>query len=96
MNLNPFINLISNILSLYSFMLISWMILGWLIRFDIINRYQSFVKTLMNVGSNLFEPVFIQIKRVIPPIGGIDLSPIILLLLINFTKEALFTYLYRF
>ena len=96
MNLNPFINLISNALSLYSFFLIAWMILGWLIRFQIINSYQSLVKSLMNIGNHLFEPLFFQIRRVIPIMGGIDLSPIIVLLLINFLKEFLFTYFYKF
>lgn len=96
MNLNPFINLIINILSLYSFILVAWMILGWLVRFDIINRYQFIVKRLMDFGNNLFEPVFDKIRKIAPPIAGIDLSPIILILLINFTKEFLFTYLYKF
>jgi len=50
----------------------------------------------MNIGHNLFEPVFYQIRRIIPPLGGMDFSPIILLLLLNFVKELLFTYFYKF
>ncbi len=96
MNLNPFINLLSNILSLYSFILVAWMILGWLIRFNIINSYQSLVKMVMKFGDQLFEPVFAQIRRVIPSVAGIDFSPIIVFLLINFIKEFLFTYFYKF
>ena len=96
MNLNPFINLINSILSLYSFALIAWLIMGWLIRFEIINQYQTFVKTLVNVGYRLVEPVLYQIRRLVPPISGIDLSPIIAILLINFLKEFLITYLYKF
>jgi YggT family protein len=96
MNINPFISLISTIISLYSFALLIWLILSWLIRFDIVNRYQSLVRTLMNIGHNLFEPVFYQIRRIIPPLGGMDFSPIVLLLLLNFVKELLFTYFYKF
>jgi YggT family protein len=96
MNLNPFINLINSMLSLYSFLLLAWMILGWLVRFEIVNPYQSIVKRLMGFGNDLFEPIFYQIRRVIPVIQGIDLSPIILLLLVNFLKEFLLTYLYTF
>ena len=96
MNLNPFINLISTILSLYSFILLAWMVLGWLVRFNIINQYQFIVKRLMDFCDKLFEPVLYQIRKVAPPIAGIDLSPIVLILLINFTKEFLFTYLYTF
>lgn len=94
MNINPFINLINSILSMYSFILVAWMILGWLIRFEIVNRYNKLVVNLMNFGARLFEPVFSQIRKVIPPISGIDFSPIILFLLINFTKDFLFTYFY--
>ncbi len=96
MNLNPFINLITNIISLYSFSLLIWLVLSWLIRFDIINSYQSFVKQLMNLGNRLFEPVLSQIRRIMPLMFGIDLSPVLLLLLLNFTKEFLYTYLYKF
>ncbi len=96
MNLNPFINLINNVLSLYSISLIIWIILDWLISFNVINRNQTLVKNLMNIGHYIFEPIFAQVRRIIPIIGRIDLSPIIVLLLINFIKDFLFTYFYKF
>lgn len=95
MNINPFINLINNILSIYSFTLVAWMILGWLIRFEIVNRYNKLVISLMHFGERIFEPIFYQIRKIIPSVGGIDLSPIIVFLLINFVREILFTYFYR-
>ncbi len=94
MNINPFLNLISNILSLYSFVMIVWLIMGWLIRFNILNRSQALVRSCMQLGFNLFEPIFVQVRRIIPAINGIDLSPIIVLLLISFIKEFLYTYFY--
>ena len=96
MNLNPFINLISNTISLYSFSLLVWLVLNWLIRFEVINGHQAFVRQLMNVGNRLFEPVLSQIRRIMPLMLGIDLSPVLLLLLLNFAKEFLYTYLYKF
>lgn len=95
MNLNPFVILLTNIISLYTTGFIIWIILSWLIRFQIINGYQTLVKQIMKFGGRIFEPPMIQIRRIIPPIGGIDLSPIFLFMLLNFTKEFLFTYLYK-
>ncbi len=96
MNINPFINLINNVLSLYSFAMILWMIIGWLVHFNILNRHQAVVYNILNFGGRLFEPVFSKIRRYVPSINGIDLSPIIVILLIGFTREFLFTYFYKF
>lgn len=95
MNLNPFVHLLSNIISIYSTCFVLWIIIAWLIRFQVINGYQSFVKQIMKFSYQIFEPPLIQIRKIIPPIGGIDLSPIVLLLLLNFAREFLFTYLYK-
>ena len=95
MNINPFINLINSILSLYSFGMIIWMITDWLVHFNILNRYQIVVKNILNFGVHAFGPVLMKIRRYLPIIGGIDLSPIVVILVIGFVKEAMFTYLYR-
>lgn len=95
MNINPFINLISNIISIYSSIFILWIIAGWLIRFQIINPYQIFVRKIMDFCYQIFEPALVQIRKILPSIGGVDLSPLVLILLLNFVKELLFTYFYR-
>lgn len=95
MNINPFINLINTILSFYSTAFIIWIVMLWLIRFQIINGYNLFIKKAMNFGAQIFEPALIQIRKIIPSVGGIDLSPIVLIVLINFVKEILFTYFYK-
>lgn len=95
MNINPFINLINTILSFYSTAFIIWIIMWWLIRLQVINGYNQFIKKVMNFGAQIFEPVLIQIRKIIPSIGGIDISPIVLLVLLNFVKEFLFTYFYK-
>ncbi len=95
MNLNPFVILLNNIISIYSSGFILWIILQWLIKFEIINGYQPFVSRIMKFAQQIFEPALVFLRRFIPAIGGIDLSPIALLLLLNFAKEFLFTYLYK-
>ena len=95
MNLNPFVILLSNIISLYSTGFILWIIIGWLIRFDVINGYQPFVKRVMSFFNRVFEPALIYIRKFLPLIGGLDLSPIVLILLLSFAKELLFTYIYK-
>jgi YggT family protein len=95
MNLNPFIILIDNILNIYRLILTIWIIMGWLLAFDIINRHQPLVRNLMFYMSRLIEPVLTKIRQFIPALGGIDLSAIILFLLINLIKNILFTYFYK-
>ncbi len=95
MNINPLINLINTILSFYSTAFIIWIIMWWLIRFQVINGYNLFIKKLMNFGTQIFEPLLSQIRKIIPSIGGVDLSPIILIILLNFIREILFTYFYK-
>jgi YggT family protein len=69
--------------------------MGWLISFDIINRYQPAVQKTMHILNRLIEPVLNQLRRFIPVIAGIDMSPLVLFLLIGFVKNVLYTYLYK-
>lgn len=94
MNMNPFISLISSVLSLYSFLLVIWIGMSWLIAFNIVNPNQVLVHRIMYVLSRLIEPVLRKIRAFIPPIASIDLSPIIVFLLIQFINNAMYTYLY--
>ncbi|MFN3836052.1 MAG: YggT family protein [Glycocaulis sp.] len=62
-------------------------IMSWLVAFNVINPRNQFVNTIWRVTSALTEPLLSPIRRILPPLGGIDLSPIILLLLIFFVRE---------
>jgi YggT family protein len=95
MNINPFIDLFVSILSLFNFVLVTWIIISWLLVFNIINRHQPLVQKLISVLTRLVEPPLSYIRKYIPPIAGIDLSYIILFLAINFIKSAMYTYLYK-
>jgi YggT family protein len=95
MNLNPFIDLINTLLSLYNLVLISWLILGWLTAFNIINSHQPLVQKISKTLHSLTNPALTFVKRFVPSIGGVDISFIILLIGIQFIKNILRTYLYK-
>lgn len=97
--LHPFISLLRNIISLVNLALIVWIILNLLLHFDIINRSNPLVSRIYNSLSRLMEPMLGRIRRVtskfLPDLGGLDLSPIILWLLLNFIDTALVDWFYN-
>lgn len=94
MNINPFIDLIGIIIELYIWAIGIWIILSWLISFQIVNAYQPFVFKVMRVLSRLVEPPLQRIRRYMPDLIEIDLSPLVLLLGIWFFRSVLYTYFY--
>jgi YggT family protein len=86
---NPVIALIMLVLNLYWWVVIIAVIVSWLIAFNVINTYNNFVRSLLRALGSLTEPVFRQIRRVVPPIGGLDLSPMIVLVAIWFLQYTL-------
>ena len=93
--LNPFINLISQVLGLYLYCVIAWAVLDTLISFKVINAYQPIVRKISMILDRLCEPVMRPIRKYMPDLGGLDLSPIVVILLINFIQSALYQYLYN-
>lgn len=94
MNINPFLNLISTILSLYSFVLFLAIVINWLTAFNILNTRSNFVNKLSFVLYQLTEPVLRRVRKYMPDLGGIDISPIIVLLAIQLIKNIMFEYFY--
>lgn len=96
--LNPFIYLINQIVTLINFALITWVILGLLIHFDILNRGNPLVSRVYDALSRLLEPLLRPIRRMLgkylPDLGGVDLSPIVLILVLNFIVSALYSWFY--
>jgi YggT family protein len=87
--LNPIAALLIQILEIYKWIVIAAVIVSWLTAFNVINQYNNFVRTLLRILIALTEPVFRQIRRVIPPMGGLDLSPIIVFLIIWFLQYTI-------
>jgi YggT family protein len=96
MNLNPFINVIGLCLDLYRWALLVWIVLSLLVSFQIINSYQPLVRRTREVLEQLIEPVLGRIRRIMPHLRGLDLSPLVLLIVLGFLKEALHAYFYNF
>lgn len=77
--LNPILWLILKLLDIYSWVVIAAVVVSWLIAFGVINMYNNFVRSAVRLLDTLTEPVFGLVRRVIPPIAGLDLAPLVVL-----------------
>lgn len=84
------LNLIDTIVDLYCFTLIAYVAVTWLVTFNIINPWQPLTRSIVNGLSRLHDPILDWIRSVSPSLGGLDISPIILLLAIQFARNLLF------
>ena len=71
--------LLINIIQLYIFIVFAWVISSWLIAFGIINLRNPTARSIVSGLERLVQPAMRPIQRIIPPMGGLDLSPIVLL-----------------
>lgn len=83
------ISLIDTILALFIVVLIVHVVLSWLFAFEIVSRRNTLVNGVWEFTSRLTDPVLRPLRRLIPPIAGVDLSVLVLLLLIQFVRELL-------
>lgn len=81
--------LIDTVLELYVWVLIASAVLSWLVAFNVINTSNRFVYAVGDFLYRVTEPVLSPIRRVMPNLGGIDISPVILILLIYFLRNLL-------
>ena len=81
-------------LNLYTWVLILSAIFSWLYAFNVINSSNQFVSAIGSFLYNVTEPALRPIRRVLPNLGGIDISPIILLLLIFFIRSLMWNTIY--
>lgn len=90
---NPVIWLLIACIDLYQFIVFAAVIMSLLLYFNILNRSSQVVYKINYFLSRLTEPLFAKIRKYIPPVGGFDLSPIIVLLALGFLKQAVVYYL---
>ena len=81
------------ILKLYSYVVIANVILSWLIAFNVLNTQNRFVYSILELSYRLTDPILNKIRRFIPNLGSLDISPIILLLLIWFIEMCMKLYI---
>ncbi len=84
------LNLIATVIQLYIYVLIAAAVLSWLIAFNVVNTRNQFVAMIADALWRLTEPVLNPIRRVLPNLGGLDLSPVVLILLLIFLRNLLF------
>ena len=94
--LNPIAALIIAVLDIYKWVVIAAVIVSWLTAFNVINSHNNVVRSLLRILWALTEPVFRPIRKIIPPIGGLDLSPIIVFLIIWFLECTIEWASYRY
>ncbi|WP_068084101.1 YggT family protein [Polycladidibacter stylochi] len=89
------LDIIMIILNLYYWVVIANVIFSWLYAFNVINSRNQFVASIGQALYALTEPFLKPIRRVVPSIGGLDLSPLILLLGVIFIQSVISRYLYQ-
>ena len=82
------ISFISYIITLYVYVIIAAVIFSWLVAFNVINPHNGFVRSLGQAFNALTEPLLGPIRRFMPDLGGLDISPIILLLACMFVQQV--------
>lgn len=80
-------------LNIYVWIIIASAIVSWLVAFNVINVRNDFVRTIWDMLYRVTEPALRPIRRFLPNLGGIDISPIILLLLIFFVQSVIARYI---
>ncbi len=85
--------LVLQILKLYSYVVIANVVVSWLIAFNVLNTQNRFVYSLLELTYRLTDPILKKIRRFIPNLGSLDISPVILLLLIWFIEMCMKLYI---
>jgi YggT family protein len=85
--------LVLQILKLYSYVVIANVLISWLIAFNVLNTQNRFVYSILELTYRLTDPLLHRIRRFLPNLGSLDISPIILLLLIWFIEMCMKLYI---
>ena len=85
--MNSILSLFNDIVNLYIWVLVINAILSWLVAFNILNTGNRFVYSVLEVSYKLTNPALNLIRRYLPNLGSIDISPVILILGLNFLRN---------
>ncbi|MBM3633410.1 MAG: YggT family protein [Alphaproteobacteria bacterium] len=85
----PMIRVIIMALNAYWWAIVIYIVLGWLEQFNIINRYNNFVYGIHTFLFRIVEPALVPIRRLLPQMAGVDLSPVVLILAIYLIQGIL-------
>ena len=88
------LDIILIVLDLYVWLLIAAAILSWLIAFNVVNTRNQVVSVVAEFLYRITEPVLAPIRSFLPNLGGLDISPIVLILIIYFLQRVIIYYIY--
>lgn len=86
--------LIDKVIDIYTWIVIAGAIMSWLVAFGVINVRNQFIRVVVDLLYRLTEPVLRPIRRFLPNLGGVDISPVILLLGLFFIRSLLWEYVW--
>ena len=86
--------LIDKVIDIYTWIVIASAIASWLVAFGVVNTRNQFIRWIVDFLYRITEPALRPIRRVLPNLGGVDISPVILLLGLFFLREALRYYVW--
>ena len=85
--MEPFYILLYRIIDIYIFIVLLNVILSWLTAFGVLNTYNKFVSMILYATERLTNPLLNPIRRFLPNLGGIDISPVVLFLIIFYIRD---------
>jgi YggT family protein len=84
---NMFLGIADYLLYLLTIIIIAQFVLSILVAFNVINTYNDFVRTIMIALDKMTAPIYAPIRRILPDFGGLDFSPMVVLILINILQN---------
>jgi YggT family protein len=88
--MNPFLWLVDTVITIYIWLLIAAAVLSWLIAFNVVNARNPIVANIGEFLYRITEPALRPIRNLLPNLGGIDISPVILILGLLFLRQLIF------
>ena len=90
--MQSFLILIDTLVTLIVWILIFQVIMSWLIAFNIVNTHNRFVWQINYALHKLTNPLLSPIQQILPNLGGIEISPVILIIVLHFARNILFEF----
>lgn len=89
--MNPILAFLVMLIELYTWVIILTVVVSWLVIFDVLNTKNKIVYRICDFLNRITNPVMLRVRRFVPPIGGMDLSPLVVLLGLWLLKAILFS-----
>ena len=92
--MNPIIYLVELAIEILTWVVIAGAIMSWLVAFGVVNMRNQFIRLIVDMLYRLTEPMLRPIRRILPNLGGVDISPVVLLVGLAVLREALRYYVW--